>query len=94
MVGAATSNEATELQSFFKQTVMDETDGKWIPFPGGCSSYWLPFSDQVKPHSLSQESCDIKCWEQHKNPYFSHVMSTESDQYRLYKGRFLVCQKF
>ena len=47
MVGPATSNEATELQNFFKQTVMDETDGKWIPFPGGCSSYWLPFSDQV-----------------------------------------------
>merc|ERR550517_511091 len=23
-----------------------EIDGKWVPFPGGCSSYWLPFSDQ------------------------------------------------
>ena len=56
MVGPTNSNEATELQSFFKQTVMkQETDGKWIPFPGGCSSYWLPFSDQVKLHN-----CDVK----------------------------------
>ena len=55
MLGPVNSSEASELQKFFKQTVMEERDGKWIPFPGGCLSYWLPFSDQVKPCS-----CDIK----------------------------------
>ena len=75
MVGPANSNEATELQKFFKQTVMKETAGKWISFPGGCSSYWLPFSDQVDFHS-----CDIKlfCFSLSKSWNIDFVLSCNS----------------
>ena len=52
MAGPANRKENTELQDFFQQTMMEENDGKWRPFPGACSTYWLPFSDQVK-HSFT-----------------------------------------
>ena len=52
MAGPANSKENTELHDFFQQAMMEENDGKWRPFPGACSTYWLPFSDQVK-HSFT-----------------------------------------
>ena len=56
MVGPVDSIEAKELHEFFQRTVMKNAGGTWSPIPGGCSSYWLPFSDQVD---------DVVCFVKH-----------------------------
>jgi hypothetical protein len=46
MPGVGDRLQAEQLRGFFRRTVLREQDGQWAPYKDGCSTYWVPYSDQ------------------------------------------------
>ena len=36
------------LTDFFSKTSLDKKDGQWVPYPGGCNKFHLPYTDETE----------------------------------------------
>ena len=36
------------LTDFFSKTTLEKKDGQWVPYPGGCNKFHLPYTDETE----------------------------------------------
>ena len=48
MPGIPDRETGRSLTDFFSRTALQEKEGQWVPYPDGCSSFWLPYTDEAE----------------------------------------------
>ena len=48
MPGVTNRQTGRELTEFFSRIAMEEKDGQWVEYKDGCTSFWLPYTDEAE----------------------------------------------